>query len=259
MNKSRSRIEAANFGFKFFIKAAPKYCPRVILETRLLFGTFHLSQQHLTLRIFHFWFFAFSAVQMSEPPSKRKKYTLTYKQAVVAEAKKSSNRAVARKHALDESLVRRWRKINDDLLAEAKTKTVQGETRSRRSGGGRHVPFQELEKRLFERIVLMRQCRRRVTRKSIKKQAKKMHEEANGEKPFEGSSGWCQNFLKRFRLATRIKTHQSQRTPLALVPKLLSFLSYMRSYFHDHPERELRSIYSMDELLFGMTLSVLEQ
>ena len=184
---------------------------------------------------------------MSEGSSKRKKYTLTYKQAVVAEAKKSSNRAVAQKHALDESFVRRWRKINDDLLAEANTKTARGETRSRRSGGWRHAPFQELEKRLFEWIVLMRQCRRRVTRKSIKQEAKNMHKEANGEKPFEGSSGWCQNFLKRFRLATRIKTHQSQRAPLALVPKLLGFLSYMRSYFHDHPERELRSIFSMDE------------
>ena len=48
----------------------------------------------------------------------RKKYTLSYKLGVVQNAEATSNRAAARTHLLDESLVRCLRKMKNKLKAE---------------------------------------------------------------------------------------------------------------------------------------------
>ena len=54
-------------------------------------------------------------------------------------------------------------------------------------------------------------------------------------------------FMKRFRLTTRMKTHQSQKSPSNLIPKVIQFMRYTRTYFEDHPDMNLDSIYAMDE------------
>lgn len=44
-----------------------------------------------------------------------------------------------------------------------------------------------------------------------------------------------------------MKTHESQKSPPDRIPKLIGFLSFIRKYFHDHPDRDLSNIYAMDE------------
>ena len=53
--------------------------------------------------------------------------------------------------------------------------------------------------------------------------------------------------MKRFRLTTKMKRHQSQKSPSNLLPKVIEFMRYTRTYFEDHLEMNLDSIYAMDE------------
>ena len=72
-----------------------------------------------------------------------------------------------------------------------------------------------------------------VTQKDIKMKAKNLFEEiaSSSGKSFSASNGWCYNFMKRYNLSTRQKTHQSQRLPEVLCPKVVSFFNYLRMYF----------------------------
>ena len=125
--------------------------------------------------------------------------------------------------------------------------TVRGLNRALVVGGGKKVFSSEMEQRLFDWVIEERHHRRRVTRKSIKRVASELVRELDPAVDFRASSGWCNNFMTRFNLSTRLKTHQSQKTPEDLMPKLIDFLLYLRAYYHDHPSMELSDIIAMDE------------
>ena len=109
------------------------------------------------------------------------------------------------------------------------------------------MKFADLESSLLEWIVGERQQRHRVTRKSIRAKAKSMHAELGTSVLFEASSGWCKNFFQRHQLATCVKTHQSQKLPADLIPKVIDFVLYLKSYFADHSTVQAGSILAMDE------------
>ena len=75
----------------------------------------------------------------SKTTAKRKRYSLTFKLAVVETAKKSSFRDAGRKHGVDESLVRRWARKEADLVRQESVMPVRGLDRARVVGGGRKV------------------------------------------------------------------------------------------------------------------------
>ena len=70
-----------------------------------------------------------------------------------------------------------------------------------------------------------------MTRKQIKEKAIQLHDDMRKTESFEGSSGWCNRFMKRFRLTTRMKTHQSQKSQPNLIPKVIEFLRYTSKTF----------------------------
>lgn len=147
---------------------------------------------------------------------------------------------------MDESVVRRWSNNEARLRQQEAVKTVRGLDRARLLGAGKKVLNADVEQLVFDWIVQERHHRRRVTRETIKKTATDLFREVQPAVQFRASSGWCNNFMKRFNLATRLKTHQSQKTPEELVPKLIDFLLYLKSYFRDHPS-DLANIVAMDE------------
>ena len=65
-------------------------------------------------------------------------------------------------------------------------------------------------------------------------------------KSFNASQGWCHNFLKRYDLSVRPKTHQSQKLPSDLVPKLVSFYAFLRKYYETYSISQ-RDIIAADE------------
>ena len=77
---------------------------------------------------------------------KRKCYDFKFKQAVIKHAEETNNREAARKYSVDESMVRRWRKIISDS-SPALTKRKQN------FGGGTKPVLGDLEEDLLERII----------------------------------------------------------------------------------------------------------
>ncbi len=168
-------------------------------------------------------------------------YSFEYKLKIISEAKKSSNRQVSRTHHLDESQVRRWVKDEAKLLAKCHKKP-KNMKRCKLDGGGRKVYDEELEDRLFLWVIEHREKHWRVTSKGIMKKAMEMLTTEN----FTGSRGWCWNFMQRYGLSLRQKTHQSQQLPKDLAPKVVSFLSYMRKTLATN-KYSLANIVAMDE------------
>ena len=172
---------------------------------------------------------------------KRKQYSVGFKIKVLTEAKKTSNRNAARLNSIDESLIRDWRK-NEEKLRKAisNQKNISAPKRDKRAninprifrvGSGRKVQNEELEEVLYQWIIGRRSERKHVTMKMIQKEAVKIFDESESNHNFSASNGWCQNFMKRYSLTTRQKTHQSQRLPDEVIPKVVNFFKYIRKYF----------------------------
>ena len=93
---------------------------------------------------------------------------------------------------------------------------------------------EDVEEEVYKWIVDRRNSYRNVTRKAIQQQALKFFEQSGSSQSFVASNGWCDNFMKRFNLSVRRKTHQSQRLPQEVVPKVIAFLKYVRKYYATH-------------------------
>ena len=78
---------------------------------------------------------------------KRKCYDFKFKQAVIKHAEETNNREAARKYSVDESMIRRWRKIITSDSSAALTKRKQN------FGGGTKPLLGDLEEDLLERIT----------------------------------------------------------------------------------------------------------
>ena len=99
-----------------------------------------------------------------------------------------------------------------------------------------------MESVLYEWIINRRCQSLRVTRETIKEKALNL----STNQTFKSSDGWVTNFMKRFGLVYRQKTHQSQHLPEHLVPKLVKFFHFYRSLLENN-KFEPSNIFNMDE------------
>lgn len=108
-------------------------------------------------------------------------------------------------------------------------KTLTSNTQSplRIKGGGRKVLNEEMELEVYNWIISMRCQHFRVTRTGIQQKALEI---MGSESGFKGSNGWLQNFMKRFDLSLRRRTHVSQRLPKDVEDKTLNFFIFLRQY-----------------------------
>ena len=163
-------------------------------------------------------------------------------------------------------MIRKWRKVEDSLREtlndqkkihvpnQSSKQTMIQAKKFRLPGGGRKVNNESLEEALFKWIVDRRDNFKHVSRKSIMAQAKIMSVDFDNGKSFSASMGWCDNFLKRYNLATRQKTHQSQRPPKELVPKVVSFFQFLRTYFAKNDVKKSQLV-AMDETPIYLEMS----
>ena len=189
-------------------------------------------------------------LNLEKSPKRRKSYSVELKLQIVSEAKVSSYSDIARRYKIDRACIREWSK-NEKKLSEImkrhthvskSTGKQENIKKFRLEGGGRKILDENLESVLFEVVVSRRLKGLRVTRETIKEKAL----ELSTIETFKASDGWVSNFMKRFGLVYRQKTHQSQHLPEQLVPKLVDFFHFYRALLEDH-KFDLSNIINMDE------------
>ena len=150
---------------------------------------------------------------------------------IISEAKTSNISEVSRRYKIDRHCIRDWTKNEKNLtdICQNHATRMTGKHESikkfRLHGGGRKILDENMESVLFEWVLLRRCQGLRVTRECIIEKALNL----STIESFKASSGSVSNFMKRFGLVYRQKTHQSLHLPEELVPQLVYFFHFYRT------------------------------
>lgn len=178
---------------------------------------------------------------------KKHSYTIATKLAAVEVAENRSKESAARQFKVDPRRIREWCKQKETLIELKKKRGLS--TRKRLGGAGRKVKDEDMEETLLNWVIEMRDQNLRVSRRMLRVQAKIFAT----DEAFKASSGWLQKFLKRNGLSLRRKTTVCQSPPADCIPKLVSFVTHLRSMQrqHDYPRS---CVFAMDETACWMDM-----
>ena len=167
-------------------------------------------------------------LESTPSPKRRKSYSLAFKLKILKEVKENCNNCalVARRNQVDESMIRRWKRETDKITSAALVSK-----KTQKIGCGRKPMDEELEDEVFTYVASQRAQNLEVSRKKIQDFARDTAVSKYKDHDFVASTGWVTNFMRRMGLSLRQKTHQSQKLPSDLIPKVLSFLTFIRQYY----------------------------
>jgi len=168
---------------------------------------------------------------------KRSSYTTEWKLRAIELAKANGNRKAGAELNVDESMIRRWRKQEDELRQAKK---------SRKSFRGNTPRWPELEDALKHWVLEMRSVGRSVSTVSIRLKAKTLAKEL-GIMNFSGAQSWCTRFMKRNNFSIRSKTTLAQRLPADFEEKAGIFREFCHTKI---AEKNIHQdcIFNMDEV-----------
>ena len=167
---------------------------------------------------------------------KRHAYDVEFKLKAISHAVEHGNRAAAREFNINESMVRKWRKQEEDLRQVKKTKkSLRG-----------HKARPQLEDQLEQWVVEQRAASRSVSTVTVRMKATALAQDMNINN-FRGGPSWCFRFMRRRNLSIRTRTTVSQLLPKDYQEKLATFRAYCKNKITEkkiHPEH----IINMDEV-----------
>lgn len=168
-------------------------------------------------------------------------FTISFKLKAVDVAEKTNKSNAAKEFNVDVKRIREWCKQKDQLLAKV---SIKQSKKKCLSGAGRKPLNADMEDVLLEWITDLRSRNLRVSRRMIMDHARLTFSQSSPG--FKASRGWLQKFMKRQGLSLRRKTTVCQSTPEDYIPKLISFILYMRKLQVTHNYSK-QSIFAMDE------------
>nr|XP_046260070.1 uncharacterized protein phf11 isoform X4 [Scatophagus argus] len=134
-------------------------------------------------------------------PLKRHAYEAHFKLQAISHAVQHGNRAAAREFNISESMVRKWRKQEDDLCRAKKT---------RKSFRGNKARWPQLEDKIEQWVIEQRTGGRSVSTVSIRLMATAVAHDMKIN-DFQGGPSWCFRFMKRRNLFVHRRTTISQQ------------------------------------------------
>lgn len=151
-------------------------------------------------------------------PVKRHAYDADFKLKAISYAVQHGNRAAAKEFNINESMVRKWRKQEDDLRQVKKTK---------KSFRGNKARWPQLEDKIEQWITEQRTAGRSVSTVSIRLKATAMAHDMKIN-DFQGGPSWCFRFMKRRHLSIRTRTTTSQQLPKDYEERMAIFRTYCK-------------------------------
>ena len=170
-------------------------------------------------------------------PLKRHAYDAEFKLKAISHAVEHGNRAAAREFNINESMVRKWRKQEEDLRQVKKTKKSLRWHKAR---------WPQLEDQHEQWVVEQRAASRSVSTVTVRMKATALAQDMNINN-FRGGPSWCFRFMRRRNLSIRTRTTVSQLLPKDYQEKLATFRAYCKNKITEkkiHPEH----IMNMDEI-----------
>lgn len=158
--------------------------------------------------------------------SRRQSFTAKEKLKIIAAAEEIGNRAAARRHDVDESCIRDWRKKKASLESAHKEK--------RAFRGPKTGAYPLLETQLVKFIEERRSRGHAVSTEMAQMEALRLAREMNISREFRASRGWLQRFMARHGFSMRRRTTMCQRLPNAYEDKLLSYQRYVIGLRKEH-------------------------
>ncbi|XP_015228044.1 PREDICTED: uncharacterized protein LOC107083375 isoform X1 [Cyprinodon variegatus] len=155
--------------------------------------------------------------------AKRDAYEAQFKLKAISYAEEHGNRAAAREFKINESMVRKWRKLENKLKQVKKTQL---------SFRGHKARWPELEERLERWIIEQRTSGASVSTVTVRRKAVTLAEEMKIEH-FQGGPSWCFRFMKRCHFSIRTRNTVAQQRPVDYNEKLTSFHSYCSQHIAD--------------------------
>ena len=162
---------------------------------------------------------------VAAPSSSRRSYINSMKLEVIEIAKQKGNRAAAREHGVDESLVRRWR-LRENVLKKQKTT-------AKAAGRGQRCRWPRLEKNMASWITAQRDAGTALSTVAIRLKASVMAKEM-GHDDFMSSPSWCFRFMKRNNLFIRVRTTFGKKLPDDWEEKVQDFKSFIHGIIIEH-------------------------
>lgn len=151
-------------------------------------------------------------------PAKRHSYEAGFKLMVIGFALEHGNRAAGREYNINESMVRKWRKQENELRQVRKTQ---------KSFRGNKARWPQLEDKLEQWVMEQRAACRSVSTITIRLKAITMAQDMEIN-DFRGGPSWCFRFMRRHNLSIRTRTTVSQQLPKDYEEKLTIFRSYCK-------------------------------
>lgn len=170
-------------------------------------------------------------------PVKRHAYEAQLKLQAISYAFENGHRAAAKKFNINESMVRKWRKLENELRQVKKTKL---------SFRGNKARWPQLEDQLEQWVIEQRTAGRSVSTVTIRLKAKTIAQDLQIEN-FQGGPSWCFRFMKRRHLSIRARTTVAQQLPADYKEKLAIFRTYCSSKITDK-NIQPNHITNMDEV-----------
>lgn len=178
-------------------------------------------------------------------PVKRHAYEAQFKLQAISYAVVNGNRAAAKEFNINESMVRKWRKQENELRQVKKTK---------QSFRGNKSRWPQLEDQLEQWIIEQRTAGRSVSTVTIRLKATTIAQDMKIEH-FQGGPSWCFRFMKRRHLSIRARTTVAQQLPADYKEKLAIFRTYCSNKITDK-KIQPNHITNMDEVPLAFDIPV---
>ena len=157
----------------------------------------------------------------SGPGKSKRAFSTSFKLKVVELAEQKGKHHAAKLFGVDRKRVREWCQSKEKLNDNSTLKSHK-----RNSGAGRPIRYQDIEKSLLAWFEERRAASVRVTGKSLKYEAMRLHK-LNGNQSFKASQCWFAKFTKRHNISFRRSTHISQHSLEITHERVDSFLRFV--------------------------------
>lgn len=149
----------------------------------------------------------------------KRSFSAKFKLNVVALAEVRGKHFAAKTFNVHRKRVQEWCKMKQHLI-DAPT------TEKRKPGGGRKLKYPDIDATLMDWFQERRSCGVRVTGKSLRQEALRLHRE-NGSQSFKASNGWYKRFKTRHHISLRRTTHIAQHAVQITDDRIDKFLRYV--------------------------------